>query len=82
MHKETLAWIAAHEDEAIAIGAKEQSIGLDQARALAAASHFTADIGPAEVEALGDDVRFMIDAGMLGRKVDPRSLLRPGLIAD
>jgi sulfonate transport system substrate-binding protein len=79
MHKETLAWIATHEDEAIAIGAKEQGISQDQARALAAASHFTADIGPAEVDALGEDVRFMLDAGMLTRKVDPKNLLRPGL---
>jgi sulfonate transport system substrate-binding protein len=80
VHKEAIAWIAAHEEEALAIGAKEQGISVEEARSLAAASHFTADIGPAELEALRDDVRFMVGAGMLKSPVDPASLLRPGLL--
>jgi len=80
VHKEAIAWIAAHEDEALAIGAKEQGISVEDARELAAASHFTADIGPAEVEALKDDVRFMLGSGMLTSPVEPAGLLRPGLL--
>lgn len=80
VHEEALAWIAAHEEEALAIGAKEQGIRVEEARALAAASHFTAAIGPAELAALGEDVRFLREAGMLSADVDPRRLLRPGLV--
>ena len=79
-HKEILQWIAAHREEALAIGAKEQGIPVAEARALADGSHFTADLGPAEVAALGADVDFMIRAGMLRSPVDPKALLRPGLV--
>jgi len=80
IHEEALAWIAAHEDEALAIGAQEQGISPAEARALADASHFTAEIGQAEVEALAEDVRFLRGAGMLASQVDPGKLLRPGLL--
>jgi len=79
VHREALRWIAAHGEEALALGAREEGISLDQARALAAGSHFTAEIGPADLAALGQDVDFMLGAGMLRAPVDPRSLLRPGL---
>ncbi len=80
VNKEALAWIASHPDEALAIGAAEQNIGLPEARTLADESHFTSEIGPAQVAALGDDVQFMLDVGMLRRPVKPESLLRPGLV--
>lgn len=80
VHKEALAWIAAHEDEALALGAKEQGISLAEARALSDASHFTADVGGAEVAALEEDVDFLRGAGMLAAKVDPRMLLRSGIL--
>jgi NitT/TauT family transport system substrate-binding protein/sulfonate transport system substrate-binding protein len=80
VNKEAIAWIAAHEDEALAIGAKEQGIGVEDARELAAASHFTSDVGPAELDALKDDARFMLGAGMLTSPVEPAGLLRPGLL--
>ena len=68
-------WMAAHEDEALALGAKEQGIGVDEARRLAAASHFSPSIGPAEIEALESDAKFLLDSGMLSRSFDPRSIL-------
>jgi aliphatic sulfonates family ABC transporter substrate-binding protein len=80
VHKEAIAWIAAHKAEALAIGAKEQGISVEDARELAAESHFTADIGPAEVEAMKDDVRFMLGSGMLTSPVEIAPLLRPGLL--
>jgi NitT/TauT family transport system substrate-binding protein/sulfonate transport system substrate-binding protein len=73
------AWMRAHEEEALAMGAKEEGIGVEEARALAMASHFTASIGPDEVEAMAEDVRFMLGAGMLSAAVDPATLLGPGL---
>lgn len=78
-HRSLLQWIAAHREEALAIGAKEQGITLAEARTLAEGSHFTADLGPAEVAALGQDMAFMVRAGMLRGPVDLQQLLRPGL---
>ncbi len=79
VHERALAWIASHEEEASAIGAEEEGISLEDARKLGAASHFTSAIGPAEVEAMEEDVRFMLGAGMLSAAVDPKGLLGPGL---
>jgi ABC-type nitrate/sulfonate/bicarbonate transport system substrate-binding protein len=80
VQREALQWISEHREEALALGAQEQNIGLAEARALADASHFTAALGPAEVAALGQDVDFMVKAGMLRAPVNPNDLLRPGLV--
>jgi NitT/TauT family transport system substrate-binding protein/sulfonate transport system substrate-binding protein len=80
VHRQALAWIEAHPEEALSLGAKEQGISIDEARELAAASHFTADIGRSELDALGEDVKFMLGADMLQAYVDPKNLLRPGLL--
>jgi NitT/TauT family transport system substrate-binding protein/sulfonate transport system substrate-binding protein len=79
LHREALRWIQAHGEEALAIGAQEQGISLAEARALAAGSHFTADIGRPEVAALDEDAKFMLRIGMLRAPVKPETLLRPGL---
>jgi ABC-type nitrate/sulfonate/bicarbonate transport system substrate-binding protein len=80
VHERALAWIEAHPEEALALGAKEQGIDLDSARAMAAASRFGARLGQAELASLGEDVRFLREAGMLSAEVDPRTLFRPGLL--
>jgi NitT/TauT family transport system substrate-binding protein/sulfonate transport system substrate-binding protein len=77
-HKEILQWIAGHREEALALGAREQGISVDEARALADGSHFTADFGPAEAAALGQDMDFMIRTRMLRAPVDLKEVLRPG----
>jgi len=80
VHRQALAWIEAHSEEALAIGAKEQGISLEEARSLAAASHFTDSIGAEGMAAMAEDVRFMLGIGMLDAVVDPRSLLGPDLL--
>jgi NitT/TauT family transport system substrate-binding protein/sulfonate transport system substrate-binding protein len=80
VHREALAWIEAHPEEALAIGAKEQGVSIAEAREMAAASRFVADLGPAELAALGEDIRFLKGAGMLSVDVEPSSLFRPGLV--
>jgi sulfonate transport system substrate-binding protein len=79
VHRSALAWIAAHEEEALALGAKEQGISLDEARSLASASHFTDSVGREGVAAMAEDVQFMLGAGMLSSLVDPSKLLAPQL---
>ncbi|MDR3672878.1 MAG: aliphatic sulfonate ABC transporter substrate-binding protein [Holophaga sp.] len=78
VHRSALQWIAGHREEALLIGAREQGIDLAEARALADGSHFTAEFGPAERAALGQDMDFMLRAGMLRAPVDLKGLLRPG----
>lgn len=80
VHKETLRWMADHREEALSIGAQEQNMDIVAARALADGSNFTAEIGPAEVTALGQDIDFMLKAGMLRSPVNPKDCLRPGLV--
>jgi sulfonate transport system substrate-binding protein len=80
VHKKAIAWIEANPEEALSLGAKEQGIGLEEARELAAASHFTADIGGPELAALGEDVKFLVGAGMLAAPLDPKTLIRPGIL--
>jgi sulfonate transport system substrate-binding protein len=80
VHRQALAWIEAHPEEALSLGAKEQGISVAEAREMAAASRFFSDLGPAEVAALGEDVEFLRAAGMLSAQVDPKSLFRPGML--
>ncbi len=79
VHRQALAWIDAHAEEALAIGAAEEGISAGEAGELSSESHFTAEIGRPELEAMYQDVKFMLDAGMLSVSVDPKTLLRPGL---
>ena len=79
IHREALAWIAAHREEALALGAQEQNIGLAEARALADGSHFTADFGADGLTGLGQDMDFMLRTGMLPAPVKLRDLLGAGL---
>ena len=79
IHKEALAWIAAHREEALALGAQEQNIGLAEARSLADGSHFTADFGAEGMTGLGQDMDFMLRTGMLQAPVKLKELLGDGL---
>jgi len=80
IHKEALRWIADHREEALAIGAQEAGISLAEARFLSDGSHFTAELGAADVAALRQDMDFMLRAGLLRSPVRPETLLRPGLV--
>jgi len=80
VHKKALEWILSHPEEALSLGAKELGIGMAEANEMAAASHFVWEVSGADVDSLGDDVRFLQEAGMLSAKVDPQSLFRPGVV--
>jgi len=82
VHKEALEWILSHPEEALSLGAKELGIGMAEAKEMAAASHFAWEVSGADVDSLGDDVRFLQEAGMLSAKVDPQSLFRPGVVRE
>ena len=79
IHREALAWIAAHREEALALGAQEQGLGPAEARALADGSHFTAEFGAQGLAGLGQDQDFLLRTGMLQAPVRLSDLLGPGL---
>ncbi|GAA0597342.1 NrtA/SsuA/CpmA family ABC transporter substrate-binding protein [Caenispirillum bisanense] len=81
VHRDTTAWIAAHADDAIALGAEEQGISLDDARKLAAWSNFTDTLRPDDVASIADDLAFLKANDMLQGEVDIPALLLPGALA-
>lgn len=77
-HDKAAGWIAAHHDEAIAIGAEEQGVDIPTAETLFAWSHFTQRFNQADLDSMNDDLQFMLDNGMMRNRVDPRDIVLPG----
>lgn len=72
--RETYDWMMSHPEEAIAIGAKEQGISLEEARRLFTGSHFFFDLTERETRALRDDALFLRETGLV-----PASAIEPTL---
>lgn len=77
-HDKAAAWIAANPEEALAIGAAEQGISLDEARRLFAGSHFTQRFDKEDLESMETDQDFMLQNGMMRNRVNPRDMILPG----
>ncbi|AWK89682.1 ABC transporter substrate-binding protein [Azospirillum thermophilum] len=77
VHREAMALIEADREAAIALGAEEQGISLEEARTLAQWTNLIAVLEPTDVEAMAADVRFLLENGMLKQPVDPKALLLP-----
>ena len=76
-HDEAWNWIAANHDEAIALGAKIQGITIEEAEQLFRWSHFTQRCAPEDIASMRDDMRFMLDTGMMRNETDVESLFLP-----
>lgn len=72
-----LAWIREHKDEALAMGAKEQGISVENAAKLYDWSGFYDTLGESDVKGLEADQKFLVENGMMEKTVDVRSLLMP-----
>jgi len=81
-HDEAWQWIQANREEAIALGARLQGITVEEARLLHDWSHFTQRLEPADFRSLEEDVRFMLDNGMMRNQIDVRAIVAPGALAD
>ena len=79
-HDKAWQWIAANHAEAVALGAKVQGIGQDDAEKLFAWSHFTQRFTQADLESMKDDMQFLMDNGMMRNSVDVATLVIPGAI--
>ena len=81
LHRDTTAWIAANAEEAIALGAEEQGISLDNAQKLASWANFTDSLRPADLDSIAEDMAFLIENDMMQGSVDVPALLLPGALA-
>ncbi len=77
VHRSTTKWIEQNQDQAIAMGAKEQGISVEDARKLAQWSHYFDVLTPKDLQSLANDQNFLFDNDMMKKKVDTKSLVLP-----
>ncbi len=77
VNRQALAWALAHRDEAVALGAKEHHISLQEAQKLFDWSDFYADLTADDVKSLEDSQAFLLSEKMMTRPVDVKSLFWP-----
>ena len=77
VHREATHWISENREAAIAIGAREQGISLDDARKLAEWSHYADYLGASELKSLGADMQFLLDNQMMKGAVDLEAIVLP-----
>lgn len=76
-HDEAAKWIADNKAEAIALGAKVQDISIEDAERLYEWSHFTQRLIPSDLISMEEDIKFMIENGMMQRAIDVKPLIMP-----
>ena len=75
--RKALQWINGHWDEAVALGAKEHGIRLDDAKKLAQWSNYYDTLTNDDIKGLVDDQFFLVENGMMAKKVNVRTLVLP-----
>lgn len=76
-HDEAGLWINAHQNDAIALGAKIQGIDIADAQKLYGVSHFTQRINQRDLDSMRDDIRFMRENGMMRNEPDVNAIALP-----
>lgn len=78
-HRQALAFMKSSPNEALALAAAEQKIGLDDAHKMMTYYDFSLRFSDRDVANLAADQDFMVEAGMLKSKIDiGRDLIAPG----
>lgn len=77
VHRNTWKWIQENKAEALAMGAKEQGITIDEATKLYEWSNFYDVLNEGDIQGLEKDMKFLIDNGMMKKSLDVRSLVLP-----
>ncbi len=72
---EAYDWIFTHHEEALALGAKEQNISLEDAEKLFTWSHYTKRLNESDLKSLEEDMIFMLEQGMVRKSVDSHSFI-------
>lgn len=78
---ETLAWIEAHQQEALTIGAKAQDISIEAAQLLYQWSHFYNRLTPDDIAGMKDDETFLKANAMMQHSVEIQAHIAPIAIA-
>ncbi|POR00676.1 aliphatic sulfonate ABC transporter [Alkalispirochaeta sphaeroplastigenens] len=81
VQERALAFIEAYPEEAIAIGAAEHEISLEDARKLFEWGDFTMHLSPDDLVSLVDDVEFLRAQGMIETGLDPRTFVNEAALA-
>lgn len=76
-HRDALKWIRDNKQEAIALGAKEHGISVQDAETLARWSNYYSTVTDRDIEALDQDQDFLIENAMMSKKVDVKALVLP-----
>lgn len=76
-HRAALEWIRANKNKALEIGAKEHGISIKDAQTLADWSHYYSTVTDTDVKGLALDQDFLIENGMMQKRVDVNTLVLP-----
>ena len=79
-HDKAWQWIVDNPEKAIALGAKEEGLSIEDAGRLFTWSHFTQRFNAADIPDMEADMHFMLKNGMMRRTVDVPSILLPQAI--
>ena len=77
VHRETNRWISEHYDQALAMGAKEEGVSLEDAQKLAQWSHYFDVLTTEDLKSLATDQEFLFENEMMQKKVDTEKLVLP-----
>ena len=77
VQREALKWIRANWSEAVAIGAREHGISMAEAAQLARWSNYYDTLTERDIQGLADDQDFLVENGMMARKVNVREIVLP-----
>lgn len=80
VNRAALKWIQEHQEEALQIGAKEQGVTVADAKKLYAWSNFYDTLTDADIQSLAKDQEFLVENGMMDKKVDVKSLILPSAL--
>ena len=76
-HDEAWRWIEANHGEAVALGAAALNVSPEEAERLFQGSGFTQRISRDDVRSMEDDMRFLLEAGLMRGAVDIPALILP-----
>lgn len=77
VQREATKWAAEREAEAVAIGAKLQGVSEADARRLLGWNGTTTGLTDADLAAMREDARFLLEQGMISASVDPADFVLP-----
>ena len=75
--RQSLKWIKANWDKAVALGAKEHGISIEDAQKLAQWSNYYDTLTNDDIRGLVDDQFFLRENGLMDKKVNVPSLILP-----